>query len=121
MTKAFGDRVRICELGSSEVKKEKISTGVNAGSYHYSILFNFKKIGDDEGVNANYPYLIKLGSAANEKAGNVYPIEGVVADVRDFQAYEFRSGKFNLDALDVANKSNNNDDVVNIEKRSIIN
>lgn len=113
---AFGDDVRICELGSSEVKKDKIITGVNAGSYHYSILFNFEKIGENEGVNANYPYLIKLGSAANEKAGNVYPIEDVVADVRDFQAYEFRSGKFNLDALDVANQSNNNDDVVNIEK-----
>lgn len=116
MTKAFGEGVRICELGSSEVKKEKISTGDNAGSYHYSILFNFEKIGDNEGVNANYPYLIKLDPAAKEKADNVYPIEDVVADVRDFQAYEFRSGKFNLDALDVANKSNNNDDVVNIEK-----
>ena len=116
LTKAFGDGVRICELGSSEVKKDKIITGVNKDSYHYSILFNFKKIGENEGVNANYPYLIKLGSAANVKADNVYPIEGVVADVRDFQAYEFRSGKFNLDALDVANKSNNNDDVVNIEK-----
>ena len=116
LTKAFGKDVRICELGSSEVKKDEIKTGVNKGSYHYSILFNFKKIGKDEGVNANYPYLIKLGSAANVKADNVYPIEGVVADVRDFQAYEFRSGKFNLDALDVANKSNNNDDVVNIEK-----
>ena len=116
LTKAFGTGVRICELGSSEVKKERISTGENKGSYHYSILFNFKKIGENEGVNANYPYLIKLGSAANEKDDNVYPIEGVVADVRDFQAYEFRSGKFNLDALDVANQSNNNDDVVNIEK-----
>lgn len=116
LTKAFGKDVRICELGSSKVKKEWISTGDNAGSYHYSILFNFEKIGENEGVNANYPYLIKLGSAANEKADKVYPIEGVVADVRDFQAYEFRSGKFNLDALDVANKSNNNDDVVNIEK-----
>lgn len=116
LTKAFGEGVRICELGSSKVKKDPIITGDNKGSYHYSILFNFEKIGDNEGVNANYPYLIKLGSAENEKADNVYPIEDVVADVRDFQAYEFRSGKFNLDALDVANKSNNNDDVVNIEK-----
>lgn len=99
LTKAFGDGVRICELGSSEVKKDEIKTGENKGSYHYSILFNFKKIGINEGVNANYPYLIKLGSAANEKADNVYPIENVVADVRDFQAYEFRSGKFDLDAL----------------------
>lgn len=71
LTKAFGDGVRICELGSSEVKKDEIKTGVNKGSYHYSILFNFKKIGDNEGVNANYPYLIKLGDAANEKADNV--------------------------------------------------
>ena len=116
LTNAFGAGVRICELGSSKVKKEKISTGKNAGSYHYSILFNFKKIGDNEGVNANYPYLIKLGSEEYEKADKVYPIEDVVADVRDFQAYEFRSGKFNLDALNGANQSNNNDDVVNIEK-----
>lgn len=116
LTKAFGDGVRICELGSSEVKKELISTGDNKGSYHYSILFNFKKIGKDEGVNANYPYLIKLGPAANIKADNVYPIEGVVADVRDFQAYEFRSGKFNLDALDEAKKPNKNDNVVKIEQ-----
>lgn len=119
LTKAFGDGVRICELGSSEVKKDKIITGVNAGSYHYSILFNFEKIGDNEGVNANYPYLIKLGSTANEKAGNVYPIEGVVADVRDFQAYEFRSGKFNLDALDETTKplADQNKKVVEIEEK----
>lgn len=116
MTKAFGDRVRICELGSSEVKKEPISTGDNKGSYHYSILFNFEKIGDNEGVNANYPYLIKLGAAENEKADNVYPIEGVVADVRDFQAYEFRSGKFDLKALDETTKPNKNDNVVKIEQ-----
>lgn len=116
LTKAFGDSVRICELGSSEVKKDEIKTGENKGSYHYSILFNFKKIGVNEGVNANYPYLIKLGSAANEKADNVYPIEDVVADVRDFQAYEFRSGKFNLDALDETTKPNKNDNVVKIEQ-----
>lgn len=118
LTKAFGDRVRICELGSSEVKKDKISTGVNKGSYHYSILFNFEKIGENEGVNANYPYLIKLGSAKNEKADNVYPIEDVVADVRDFQAYEFRSGKFNLDALDEETKpqADQNEKVVKIEQ-----
>lgn len=117
LTKAFGKDVRICELGSSEVKKDEIKTGVNKGSYHYSILFNFKKIGDNEGVNANYPYLIKLGSAANEKADNVYPIEDVVADVCDFQAYEFRSGKFNLDALDEEKKDNPDQTVVDKEKK----
>lgn len=113
LTKAFGKDVRICELGSSEVTK----ADDNKGSYHYSILFNFKKIGDKEGVNANYPYLIKLGSAENVKDDNVYPIEGVVADVRDFQAYEFRSGKFNLDALDETTKPEANQDknVVEIE------
>lgn len=118
LTKAFGDGVRICELGSSEVKKDEIKTGENKGSYHYSILFNFKKIGVNEGVNANYPYLIKLGSAANVKADNVYPIEDVVADVRDFQAYEFRSGKFDLKALDEANKSeaDRNELVVQMEE-----
>lgn len=114
LTKAFGDGVRICELGSSEVKKDDD----NAGSYHYSILFNFKKIGDNEGVNANYPYLIKLGPAAKEKADNVYPIEGVVADVRDFQAYEFRSGKFDLKALDEKTKpqEKQNEEVVKKEE-----
>lgn len=118
LTKAFGDDVRICELGSSEVKKDPIITGDNAGSYHYSILFNFKKIGENEGVNANYPYLIKLRDAANEKADNVYPIEGVVADVRDFQAYEFRSGKFDLKALDEKTKpqENRNEEVVKMEE-----
>lgn len=116
LTKAFGEGVRICELGSSEVKKDEISTGENKGSYHYSILFNFKKIGKNEGVNANYPYLIKLGSAENEKADNVYPIEGVVADVRDFQAYEFRSGKFNLDALNEELKDHPDQTVVEKEK-----
>lgn len=117
LTKAFGKDVRICELGSSEVKKDEIKTGENKGSYHYSILFNFKKIGVNEGVNANYPYLIKLGSAEHEKAENVYPIEGVVADVRDFQAYEFRSGKFNLDALDEASKDNKVQTVVDKEQK----
>lgn len=119
LTKAFGKDVRICELGSSEVKKDEIKTGENKGSYHYSILFNFKKIGENEGVNANYPYLIKLGSAANEKDDNVYPIEGVVADVRDFLAYEFRSGKFNLKALDEASKDNQVQTVVDKEKEII--
>lgn len=115
MTKAFGEGVRICELGSSKVMKERD----NAGSYHYSILFNFEKIGDNEGVNANYPYLIKLGSAKNENAGNVYPIENVVADVRDFQAYEFRSGKFDLKALDEKNKpqADRNEQVVQMEEK----
>lgn len=117
LTKAFGDGVRICELGSSKVKKDEIKTGENKDSYHYSILFNFDKIKDDEGVNANYPYLIKLGSAANEKADKVYPIEDVVADVRDFQAYEFRSGKFNLDALDEASKDNKVQTVVDKENK----
>ena len=116
LTKAFGKDVRICELGSSEVKKELISTGDNKDSYHYSILFNFEKIGDNEGVNANYPYLIKLRDAANEKADNVYPIEDVVADVRDFQAYEFRSGKFDLKALNEASKDNPDQTVVEKEK-----
>ena len=116
---AFGDDVRICELGSSEVKKDEIKTGENIGSYHYSILFNFKKIGDKEGVNANYPYLIKLGSAEHEKADNVYPIEDVVADVRDFQAYEFRSGKFDLKALDEESKENKVQTVVDKEKEII--
>lgn len=117
LTKAFGKDVRICELGSSKVKKDEIKTGENKGSYHYSILFNFEKIKDDEGVNANYPYLIKLGSAENEKADNVYPIEDVVADVRDFQAYEFRSGKFNLDALDEEKKDKPVKTVVEKEKQ----
>ena len=119
LTTAFGKDVRICELGSSKVKKDPISTGDNAGSYHYSILFNFEKIGENEGVNANYPYLIKLGSPANEKADNVYPITDVVADVRDFQAYEFRSGKFNLDALDEESKDNKVQTVVDKEKEII--
>lgn len=119
LTNAFGKYVRICELGSSKVMKELIKTGDNAGSYHYSILFNFEKIGDKEGVNANYPYLIKLGSAANEKADNVYPIEDVVADVRDFQAYEFRSGKFNLDALDEESKDKPDKTVVDKEQEII--
>lgn len=74
LTNAFGAGVRICELGSSKVKKDEISTG--EGSYHYSILFNFEKIGGNEGVNANYPYLIKLGSAKKEQADNVYPSSG---------------------------------------------
>ena len=119
LKKAFGKDVRICELGSSKVMKELIRTGVNAGSYHYSILFNFEKIGDNEGVNANYPYLIKLGSEEHEKADNVYPIEGVVADVRDFQAYEFRSGKFNLKARDEASKKNPVQTVLDKEKEII--
>lgn len=119
LTKAFGDGVRICELGSSEVKKDEIKTGENKASYHYSILFNFEKIGDNEGVNANYPYLIKLGSAEHVKADNVYPIEDVVADVRDFQAYEFRSGKFDLKALDEESKDNKVQTVVDKEKEII--
>lgn len=116
LNEAFGNDVRICELGSSKVQKTKVTEGENAGSYHYSILFNFDKIKDNEGINANYPYLIKLGSAARANADNVYPIKDVVADVRDFQAYEFRTGKFNLDALDEAKNAKAEQNVLQIEE-----
>lgn len=98
LKKAFGDDVVICELGKSAVTKEKKTDG-DLTHYHYGISFNFTKIPDtEEGINANYPYMIKLKSGV--KPADFYPIENVKADVRDYQAYEFRTGKFDLSALD---------------------
>lgn len=99
LKKAFGDDVVICELGESKVTKEKTTEEGNLTHYHYGISFNFTKIPDtEEGINANYPYMIKLKSGV--KPADFYPIENVKADVRDYQAYEFRTGKFDLSALD---------------------
>ena len=42
--------------------------------------------------------MIKLKSGV--KPADFYPIENVKADVRDYQAYEFRTGQFDLSALD---------------------
>lgn len=98
LEKAFGDDVVICELGESKVTKEKTTEEGNLTHYHYGISFNFTKIPNAEGINANYPYMIKLKSGV--KPADFYPIENVKADVRDYQAYEFRTGKFDLSALD---------------------
>ncbi len=99
LKKAFGDDVVICELGKSAVTKEKTTEEGNLTHYHYGISFNFTKIPDtEEGINANYPYMIKLKSGVKEN--DSYPIENVKADVRDYQAYEFRTGHFDLSALD---------------------
>lgn len=99
LEKAFGDDVVICELGESKVTKEKTTEEGNLTHYHYGISFNFTKIPDtEEGINANYPYMIKLKSGV--KPADFYPIENVKADVRDYQAYEFRTGQFGLSALD---------------------
>lgn len=95
LKKAFGDDVVICELGESKVTKEETKKD---NLTHYGISFNFTKIPDAEGINANYPYMIKLKSGV--KPADFYPIENVKADVRDYQAYEFRTGKFDLSALD---------------------
>ena len=98
LKKAFGDDVVICELGKSAVTKEKTTEEGNLTHYHYGISFNFTKIPDtEEGINANYPYMIKLKNGV--KQNDSYPIENVKADVRDYQAYEFRTGQFNLDEL----------------------
>ena len=98
LEKAFGKDVVICELGESKVTKEKTTEEGNLTHYHYGISFNFTKIPDGEGINANYPYMIKLKSGV--KPTDFYPIESVKADVRDYQAYEFRTGQFDLSALD---------------------
>lgn len=97
LEKAFGKDVVICELGESKVTKEETKKD-NLTHYHYGISFNFTKIPDREGINANYPYMIKLKSGV--KPADFYPIENVKADVRDYQAYEFRTGQFDLSALD---------------------
>lgn len=98
LKKAFGDDVVICELGESAVTKDEIKEDNNLTHYHYGISFNFTRIPNGEGINANYPYMIKLKSGV--KPVDFYPIENVKADVRDYQAYEFRTGKFDLSALD---------------------
>ena len=99
LKQAFGDDVVICELGKSAVTKKVTKEDENkVTNYNYGISFNFTKISDKEGINANYPYMIKLKNGVKEN--DLYPIENVKADVRDYQAYEFRTSKFDLNALD---------------------
>lgn len=99
LKQAFGDDVVICELGKSAVTKKVTKEDENkVTNYNYGISFNFTKISDKEGINANYPYMIKLKNGVKEN--DLYPIENVKADVRDYQAYEFRTSKFELNALD---------------------
>lgn len=99
LKQAFGDDVVICELGKSAVTKKVTKEDENkVTNYNYGISFNFTKISDEEGINANYPYMIKLKNGVKEN--DLYPIENVKADVRDYQAYEFRTSKFDLNALD---------------------
>lgn len=105
LTQAFGDDVVICELGKSAVTKDEIKEGENKGAYHYGISFNFTKIPDTEGINANYPYMIKLKNGV--KSDDLYPIQNVKADVRDYQAYEFRTSKFDLNELDAVEPNAN--------------
>lgn len=97
LKQAFGDDVVICELGKSAVTKKVTKEDENKITYNYGISFNFTKIPDTEGINANYPYMIKLKNGVKEN--DLYPIENVKADVRDYQAYEFRTSKFDLNAL----------------------
>ena len=89
---AFGEGTKICELGSSKVTKKEVGDGKVSNSY--SISLSFKEVAGD--VNADYPYIIKVG---NVQSNNLYTIKDVKADVRDFQAYEFRTGKFDVSAL----------------------
>lgn len=99
LKQAFGDDVVICELGKSAVTKKVTKEDENkVTNYNYGISFNFTKISDKEGINANYPYMIKLKNGVKEN--DLYPIENVKADVRDYQAYEFRTSKFDLNELD---------------------
>ena len=89
---AFGEGTKICELGPSKVTKKEVGDGKVSNSY--SISLSFKEVAGD--VNADYPYIIKVG---NVDSDNLYTIKDVKADVRDFQAYEFRTGKFDVSAL----------------------
>lgn len=89
---AFGDGTKICELGPSKVTKKEVGDG--KVSYSYAISLSFKEVDGD--INADYPYIIKVG---NVHSDNLYTITNVKADVRDFQAYEFRTGRFDVSAL----------------------
>lgn len=89
----FGSDATICELGKSSVTKSTVEQGDISNSY--GITLRFKKLEGD--LNADYPYIIKLGKAHD---GNDYVINNVKADVRDFQSYEFRTGDFDVTALD---------------------
>lgn len=89
----FGNDATICELGKSSVTKSTVEQGDISNSY--GITLRFKKLEGD--LNADYPYIIKLGKAHD---GNDYVINNVKADVRDFQSYEFRTGDFDVTALD---------------------
>lgn len=89
---AFGDGTKICELGPSKVTKKEVGDGKVSNSY--AISLSFKEVDGD--INADYPYIIKVG---NVHSDNLYTITNVKADVRDFQAYEFRTGRFDVSAL----------------------
>lgn len=89
---AFGDGTKICELGPSKVTKKEVGDGKVSNSY--AISLSFKEVDGD--INADYPYIIKVGKVHSD---DLYTIANVKADVRDFQAYEFRTGRFDVSAL----------------------
>lgn len=100
---AFGDGTKICELGPSKVTKKEVGDG--KVSYSYAISLSFKEVDGD--INADYPYIIKVG---NVHSDNLYTITNVKADVRDFQAYEFRTGKFDVSALNATEPTKGSSD-----------
>lgn len=105
---AFGQNVMICDLGASNVTKTKVTEN-GVSRYVYRIVFNFENVkvqNDDKTadyLNANYPYIIKIKDNLDETKYHYSDGKGyegpfifanVKADVRDFQAYEFRTGSF---------------------------
>ena len=100
---AFGDGTKICELGPSKVTKKEVGDGKVSNSY--AISLSFKEVDGD--INADYPYIIKVG---NVHSDNLYTITNVKADVRDFQAYEFRTGRFDVSALNATEPTEGSSD-----------
>ena len=94
LKEAFGENVKICELGPSQVTKTVVEN--ESVSNVYGITLNFQALTSD--LNANYPYIIKL-APNTVHSDEIYYINNVKADVRDFQAYEFRTGEFDVSAL----------------------
>ena len=105
---AFGQNVMICDLGASNVTKTKVTEN-GVSRYVYRIVFNFDNVKVPNGdktvdyLNANYPYIIKIKDNLDETKYHYSDGKGyegpfifanVKADVRDFQAYEFRTGSF---------------------------
>lgn len=95
---AFGAEATFCELGKADVIKT-----VKDKETIFGMQLHFKPVKGE--LKANYPYIINLCDKSADEQRD-FTIKNVKADVRDFQAYTFRTPNFDCSKLENADERN---------------